>query len=133
MWWKFYFWFYIVLTIVSLLWFYGLTETVTLGDLLSIMISVLAAIGLYGYVFNKKTFPSKLWKIIFWVLILGLVYGILSFTALKDTISLPEILYTTLPEISFGGYLFGTLITLPAYFAIYKLGQGKTLRKKEES
>lgn len=125
--WKFYFWFYVVGTILTYFAFYGFTkvDSITFGDLLTLIISILGGIGLYSYVYRKKILPSKFWIVLFWLLVLDIVFGVLlSTTPLGNIIQLPDFLKTSLPESKyFVSELFGFVITLPTYYAIYKLGQ----------
>lgn len=125
--WKFYFWFYIIFSFIGLFGFYGFakSDSIKFGDVLGIINSVVAGIGLYSYVYKKKIFSMNFWRVIFWLSMINFILEILiTYTPLGNIIRLPDFLISSTPESNyFISQVFGWITIFPLYFAIYKLGQ----------
>lgn len=132
MWWKIYFWGYLIINLLAFFTFYGVKGPLTLGDWLSLAITVLGGLALYSYVFGRKILNPNFWKFLFWLVVVDIIFEIIwSSTPLKDIIPFPEFLKNTMPETKyFVSSLFGFAVGLPTYYAIYKLGQNIKLKTK---
>jgi len=58
LWWKIYFWVYTIIIALGIIGIFSLFSTLLIADWVSIILNFLFYLGLYAYVFKKKTF----WK-----------------------------------------------------------------------
>ena len=98
MWWKIYFWLFTPLSLII----FALTYKGS--DYLGIFIILAAISALHAIAFDDYTIPKQLWKIAFWVIVIGLILALvlskLSITAQNLMVNLPF---------------------LPVFYAVYKL------------
>ena len=132
MWWQLYFWIYSVLTVIGLIFGYGSKKSWSFVNFFEVVTSILAILAIYQYIHKKRLFSTLVWKVVFWVILIG--YGL-------------EILYKFTPFDLFSNYLeskdisggvellFGTLISLPIFYALYRLSYSlkseQTKKKKK--
>lgn len=121
MWWKIYFWFFTVFTIIGL---FSLLQysPLAIGDIVVVILNIVLIVGLYAFVFKKYIFSPRIWKIIFWIIIIFLVETFLELYVLpKDFVNnYLSFLKSNMP-FSESDALLGWLISLPILYAIYKL------------
>lgn len=123
MWWKIYFWIYLILSVVGI---FALLQYTPFGlvDILGLLSSVVLPLAIYAYVFKKNILQAGHWKILFWIVIFFFVEEMLELFVLpKDFVAnLAPFLKSNVPS-SAGERLFSWLFSLPGVYAIYKLGQ----------
>lgn len=124
MWWKIYFWFYTVLSVVGAL---GLIlgKDLMLIDIGYMVLLVVSLFGLFSFVYQKKLFSGKFWMVIFWISVL--TTGLYTLYALAPHDQYVQ--YLSWINGSFGTSskltsLVSVLFDLPLYIALYKLGTG---------
>jgi len=123
MWWKIYFWIYLILSVVGI---FALLQHTPLGlvDILGLLLSIVLLLAIYAYAFKKNILQVSYWKILFWIVIFLFVEEMLELFVLpKDFISnLIPFLKNNVP-LNAGERLFSSLFSLPNVYVIYKLGQ----------
>ena len=123
--WKIYFWFITIISIIGLAFGYGKLDYWNFAALLEVSSSIFAIIGLYSYVYRKHIFQTIVWRVLFLLSIISIVLSFLfSFTVLKNT-TLPTWLISGVDQGGGVGLIFGTVLAIPLYYALYKLSQGK--------
>ena len=124
--WKIYFWIYSILTIIGLLVLIQYLVNFNLADWLSGLESILLVLGLYSYIFGKKIFSKKVWKIVFWVMLVFWIQTLLDIFVLSGMIEkLLPFLKISIP-ISSAEAVMSIIISLPGLLAIYRLGYKKS-------
>ena len=127
-WWKIYFWFsaialiYLVYAFLLLLAPYKSEQlpSPTSGDWIFGAFYIVLLIGLWAFVFGKRSLASlKFWKIIFWVVIAYVFQDFLYFVMPEGL--KPSILMEAALTSSFSGTLISHLVAIPNYYAIYWL------------
>jgi len=122
MWWKIYFWIFGVLSVIGVL---ALIKFIpwNFADILIIVSSVLTVLALYSYVYQKTILTQQFWKYFFLFTVITSGLDILyNFTTLQNLYTLPEFLISkAFKDLTVVDYLIGLAITLPAYYANYKL------------
>ncbi len=122
-WWNIYFCIYTVIMVFATIGFFVSFSSLKLGDWIGIILFISLYLSTYAYVFNKKSIlETKWWATIFWVNIILLVEGLLDLYILNGAIenALPFLksgLTVTNNEV-----ILNTLLTLPALYATYLLG-----------
>ena len=123
MWWKIYFWIYLIISVISV---FALLEYAPFGlaDILGLLLNIVVLLAIYAYVFKKNVLQAGHWKILFWIVIFFFVEEMLELFVLpKDFVAnLIPFLKSNVP-LSTGERLFSWLVSLPGVYAIYKLGQ----------
>jgi len=114
--WKIYYFIITSLIILGCVGWIG-DENFGLAEIVSILMSLIGTIGLYGYVFSKRIYKQSFWL---YFLVFYLIFGVAYFF-ITDIETFPEI-----PEISHSAnnimVMFGIVITiilsLPAYIGL---------------
>ena len=123
MWWKIYFWIYLIVSVISL---FALLQYAPFGlfEILGLLLSVVLLLAIYAYVFKKNILQTSHWKILFWIVIFLFVEEMLELFVLpKDFVAnFAPFLKSNIP-LNAGERLFSWLVSLPGVYAIYKLGQ----------
>lgn len=145
MWWKIYFWLWLLLhilaiyfrlwlllTIATLAFVYGQLKTSAFADIFWIAWWIITTLGIYSYVFKKRALSFEFWKYLFWISILLLILEMgYEFSPLEEDYPFITILiYGSIPKPSSGyePYLvIDALLELPALYAFYKLGYYKDI------
>lgn len=128
MWWKIYFWIFAILSILGLFTYLQFIPW-NLGSWFEVITSLLAVLGSFAYIYQKKIFSPMFWKLFFWLVIINWVLALVyELTTLKTMFELPQLLQSQ-HEISPVGIVFGIILASPAIYAVYQLGQGKTFGK----
>lgn len=132
MWWKIYFWVLLILSLIGIIFVYGTVDTWNSGDWTDIIVSIIQLIGLYAFVYKKQVFAQIFWRIFFVITIISAgFYLIYFYSALKETLVLPEILqsraYTSGQDV-----LIGLILAAPLIYALYQLGYKKSPSKKKK-
>ena|SRR3989344_1944924 len=126
MWWKIYFWIFLILSIIGLIFFFGQLKTWSFADWFEVITSIIALIGVYAYVYKKKILSSQFWIIFFWIIIVNWLSGVVyAFTPLEEAFPLPDWL-TSKTVTNEMEMLLTILLSSPVAYAIYKLGQKKS-------
>lgn len=89
------------------------------ADFIAFIVGVLVMVGLYVFVYNKRLLPRNSWKMILWVYV---TYTLLDLIYASTQIGVLSIFKSNIYDLSFFGYLFAVLISLPEFYALYKLG-----------
>lgn len=134
-WWKIYFWFWVVVAVFSAIEVATASRTFKFADWINFLLTYIALLGLYVYIFGKKLFSANIWKAIFWAFIVydflflfyyfvpemrGSKYMSLLFqSGIKIPVSLAK-----------AGVIVGILTVLPVLYALFKLGQKKSLERR---
>lgn len=122
-WWKIYFWIYLILSAVGI---FALLQYTPFGlvDILGLLLSVVLLLTTYTYVFKKNILQAGHWKILFWIVIFLFVEEMFDLFVLpKDfVVNLAPFLKSNVP-LNAGERLFSWLFSLPGVYAIYKLGK----------
>lgn len=131
MWWKIYFWLYLLLTIITLVFVYGQLKTWTLVDVFWIVGLIIATLGIYSYVFKKQVLSFEFWKYFFWISAILLVVEVAyKFTPLEETYPfLSTLIYGSTPK-EVGDepwFIISALLGLPALYAFYKISYHKNV------
>lgn len=123
MWWKIYFWVYLIISIAGIFALLQLSP-LSIADILGLLLSILLLLAIHTYVFKKNILQAGHWKILFWIVIFLFVEEMLELFVLpKDFVAnLIPILKSNIP-LSAGERLFSWVFSLPGVYAIYKLGQ----------
>lgn len=120
--WKLYFWIILFLNTLGIVVVYSDLTPWKFSTWIEVMSSLLAIIGLFSYVFNKKVAPSKVWFVYFWIMIFSWIFSfIYVFTPINNTLVIPQWLASETVT-SGSQLLFGMLVSAPTAYAIYKLG-----------
>lgn len=129
MFWKIYFWGYVILSLVGA---YGYIEHfLTIGDAVGIFMALFIGMGVYSYAYNKKFFNKQVWAT-------GFYFVIIAF-ALEGIYRMTEL--DILSNFLISRYIIGTadwavtsVLIMPACFALYilsKQGTPKTKKSKK--
>jgi len=123
MWWKVYFWIILVMSVLGLVFGYGRMQTWPLASWIEIVGSIILLLGLYAYVYKKKILKPSFWNIFFWLMIFSTVFAIMwAFTPIKTVLPLPG--WFSSKVITAGvELLLGVVISIPNYYAIYRLSK----------
>lgn len=125
MWWKIYFWTYFVVTVLGVIVFLS-DLSITSIDLIGLYLNIVPRVGIFAYVFKKNIFPVKVWKILFWILVILIIEGFLSVYILpKDFLSKFIPFIQSDYRVDLFSYLLPQIIVLPALYAVYKLSSSK--------
>ena len=120
MWWKIYFWIYLVLTALGLISLVSQISILSLGDWLSTINNVILVFGAYVYIFNKQNFSS--WKNVLLVnFILFAIFMIDYFLFSENLLGSIHHSFKSGLEVSQGEVLFGVIPSLPVIYANFKL------------
>lgn len=126
MWWKIYFWIYLILNVIGV---FALLQYAPFGivDVIGISLSIILQLAAYAYVFKKNVLKINHWKILFLIVLFLFVEEMLELFVLpKDfVVNFAPFLKSNILA-NPGERLFSWLISLPAVYAIYKLGQKQT-------
>jgi hypothetical protein len=125
MWWKVYFWVNAIFLILAALGYFSYTS-LKIADLIEVSALTLIMIGLYSYVFKKPVFSTNFWQKFLWLSVALTLFDLLNFSLnLESNPLINQLLISQTMEgdfISPGTYLFSLIISIPAIYAIYKLG-----------
>lgn len=120
MWWKFYFFFSLILVLLSILSFWqGPGQNIPVHIFLIVTFCI-ALVGLFSVAFHKKIFSRKFWLYYFWFyVLLDTVYFVLGF------LPAPVLKYVTFllvyPKPSAMDSLINTALDIPVIYAMYAL------------
>lgn len=120
MWWKIYFWIYLVITAFGLVILVSQISKLSLGDWISTINNVVLVFGSYVYVFKKQNFSS--WKNIFLVNLILLAIFMVDYFLFSE-----NLLGTILPSLKSnlglgqGEIIFAVISSLPVIYANFKL------------
>jgi hypothetical protein len=121
--WKIYFWFYLVMTVIGLLFIISKVNLLAFSTAFELISSILGLVVLYSYVFSKPLLPKLLIQIFFWITVVSVTISIIDLFYSLDNI-LPSYLQsqtiTSRIEV-----IFGLILASPVYYAIYKLAYPK--------
>ncbi len=128
MWWKIYFWSVAILIVIGS---FSILEYAPIApiDIISIILEDAMLVGIFAYVYKRHILDKQYWKIIFYVIMSFLVIGLLEIYALpKDFIAnLFPFLKSNIPlESEYA--LFGMILYIPAYYALYQLAFNKKIK-----
>lgn len=126
MFWKFYFWAYVALSLVGA---YGYAnQFLTLMNVLGIFLTLFIGMGVYSHAFSKHFFNKQVWSILFYfvlvVLTLEVLYYLTGLELLSDFLVSQYI-------IGIADWAVTSIILLPALFALWLL-TNKNLSKKSK-
>lgn len=128
MWWKVYFWIYLVLMVIGL---FALTgSSLKPIEIFSVAFELLGLFAVYSYVFHKQTLNQKAWQIIFWIQVVLFIYSFLALYGLLDSLVENFEFLQGSVEISKGSQLFALLFELPALYAMYLLSKTQVIFNK---
>lgn len=134
MWWKIYFVFISIFTILA---FYDYFSNLnwTFYDLIAFLSTAIFAIGIYAFTFNRKIFSSLFWRIYFWLFIVWNTFDLFYlFTPLKNNKHLGYFFQSNVypdTQITFENKLACIfcmsllLLLLPSFYMLYRLGYPK--------
>ncbi len=111
--WKVYFWFIVVITVLAFS-LYLAKESFTIVGSFDFVLSVINAIGFYGFIYHKRIFKWMFWQ--YWLLVVviwDVLYGIVYIRCFGGS---------QIPDISLTGDAFVLLLTIPIYLALFKYG-----------
>ena len=111
--WKIYFF---IITLVAILGSISFLTAPNAGiaELLSIVFTVIATAGLFGFVFLKRVYKASFWRgFLFVYLAFSVLYYFITNIDLKVGMTDLEFYVST---------VIGILVSLPAYFALYQYG-----------
>lgn len=121
--WKVYFWVLAFLVGFAALNKFSDIPNVKLGDWTSVAEEILLVIGLYSFVFAKKIFPSKIWKVIFFTLAIGmildLIYSYAPSDSIKQILSFRAVANESPAPIILEIIVWALLI--PAFYSLYQI------------
>jgi hypothetical protein len=109
-WWKIYFFF---ITILSVLGFTSLLVDPGAGmaEILLILLWVVATTGLFGFVFLKPIYKPRFW--------LNFLIAYIAFSVIYYFVTNIDMRQGMSDGMFYGSTIFGWLISLPGYFALY--------------
>lgn len=120
MWWKIYFWIYLVIIAFGLIGLVSQISKASLGDWISLINNLVLLFGLFVYVFNKQNYYSL--KNVFLVNLILLVVFTIDYFLFSE-----NLLGSILPSLKSGlglgqgEVLFGVIASLPLIYANFKL------------
>lgn len=121
MWWKIYFWIYLILSIIGIFGYMGL-QSWNFMAWIEVIFSILGLIAVWSYVFKKPIFTTNFWKAFIWINVGILVFSLIySYTSLEDLYPMPSWLMSPYP-MDGPMFLFSLVLGGPMLYAIYKLG-----------
>lgn len=136
--------YFYVYTFLSILGIFSLTslffETLNYFDyvwlVLSIIITIISIIALYGYVFNKQLLTKKIWQLLLIVVIIAFIDDL--FSVLFQGFSSGIIGYLSNYKLSqqvssiftFDSKVLGLLLQIPIVYALFKLFTSKAEKRK---
>lgn len=104
----------------------GSLSEFSVGDWIGfIILEPLAILGLYLFAYKKKAFSASFWQITFWVFVVSDIISALDATLLNQAISRAVPFLNSNVIESNMEILFSIILTIPAFYAIYKLGYKK--------
>lgn len=120
--WKFYFWVVSIVVALSVTLYLWYLASWTIYDWYTLVSAGIAVFILYSYIYNTSTLNVDQWKILFWVGIgLTLFDLVIYLSPWKDTV-----MQSGLPDnsghLNLNEYIFYTILSIPVYYANYKLG-----------
>lgn len=120
--WKIYFWIIAILTIIGTIAFLTLISKASLGDWISTINNLIIIFGLYVFVFNKKKFTTGGWKKLFLINLVLFALISIDYWLFSENL-IGQILPSFKSNLGFNqsDVIFGTIITLPALYANFKL------------
>lgn len=125
-WWKIYFWIIVFISALVVIFVYGKADIWMLPDWWALLGGIIGILILYSYIYKKRIFDSRVWKIIFWVGIAATVWDfVYTFSALKNIIIIPSILQSSFGKTTGSDLLFALFIGLPMIYANFKLAYPK--------
>lgn len=134
MWFKIYFWVLIFLSVLAVMQDFGKVTYFYFIDWVDLVIAIISFIGLYAYVFKKNIFTLAFWKIFFWIFTISYLFEfIYTFTPLEEAFPLPALFKSafTRDMVEQQGVtleqalMFGIIITIPQFYALFKLAYSK--------
>lgn len=127
MFWKIYFWGYLVLTVLGVLLMLKSIQTLTFANWEGIIEGVILLVGVYSYTFKRHIFKLHIWKMIFWYL--AVVWAVAILYSLGFSIGAFDIFFKTNYPINTGVVVFSIILALPGLFAIFLLSEKKSSKK----
>jgi len=127
MWWKIYFWITIVEALLNVLSLFFAPGIHIFTQIVLILLFLVAVIGLYGYIFQKKIFSGIFWQYFLGIyLLIDIIYLIYSAAPNTPLISSFSFLTIYKPDnFSFINAVFGVVIDIPLIYALYLLTKGE--------
>jgi len=121
--WKIYFYVYSFLSLAGLLYLLPQLPTFNLSSLETVIETIFLILGLYAFIYNKKNLLShNVWKGIFYsILTIWIVQLIVYANAIPFITPYLAFLKTSFVQ-SYSEVALSVIISIPALFAIYKLG-----------
>lgn len=126
--WKAYFYIYTFLNIVGFLVLLPQLSTYNFATWEGLLETLFLILGTYVFVFKKKMFSKNVWKGLFIVI---LTIWLLQLTLYANAVPFltPYLMFLkTSVSQSYGGVSVSVVISIPALYAIYKLGFSKNKR-----
>lgn len=121
MWWKIYFWLYLVLSIVGVILLLPQIPTFNFASWEGFVENIILIVGTYSFVYSKNIIISAIWKVIFILISLVWVAQVVYYSNAVSTIKpLLQFLENKPPQ-SFGLVAISILLSIPAMIAVYKL------------
>lgn len=93
---------------------------------INLLTSIFLLLGLYSFVFKKKIFDEKQWRVIFWILVLHLGYQLIRNIwegSIYTTFGVQELLLNLL------GFL---ILAGPLYLSVFKLANISALKSSKK-
>jgi len=126
-WWKIYFWIYAVLSAIGLLVLLPQLSTFNFATYEGLLESILLVIGTYTFIYKKHIIPN-IWKIIFFLMLIVWAIQLIYYSNAIPSITPYLRFFETSISQGYGTVVFTMIISIPAIFAVYKLGFSKTVK-----
>lgn len=126
MFWKLYFWAYVILSLMGA---YGyLNQLLTMGDVIGIFATLFIGMGVYSHAYSKHFFSKQVWAIGFYFVVitfaLEMIFRITELDILSNFIISKYIINTADIAIT-------SVLIIPAFIALYNLSKPQVLKTKK--
>ncbi len=134
MWWKIYFGITIIEVLSDVLSFFIFPEIHIVTHIVLSLIFIIAAVGLYGYIFQKNILSQVFWQyflgIYILIDILYLIYTAAPSTPFISGLSFMEVYKSD--NFSLINAAIGTIIDIPLLYALYRMTKGELYQPKQK-
>lgn len=123
--WKIYFWIYAILSLIGVIALIPSLPSFNFASWEGTAESILLIIATYTYVYKKTILPN-IWKVVFFLMLAIWIIQILFYANIIPALTPYLKIFETSISQGFEGVAFSILISVPAFYAVYKLGFGKS-------
>ena len=122
MWLKIYFWIYFILSAIGFGYMIKSPSLYSGGGIAGVVFTSIFMIGLFCYVYKKRLFSNRFWKVIFWILVFFFIECILEVYIIpKDFIDIYLPFFKSILSTNSSGTVISWLANTPILYFIFQL------------